>query len=595
MKVEATITSSDEPDSLQYTKELFSFPIPDAGIEVEGIFKLGATLSYDVGISSSFSGSATIDVGIQVGIPDSAQVTADIQNPDSSSATNWNGGSVTPLFDVTKESASLELTAFSQPKLGFGIELIEIGNFDVALTVKLPEISVTLSAAYDEDGVCGPGSLKTGIKLDSEVDIKVDLEIDASLGDSNDTAGPSWSHTLYEHPIPLDSLCFPLDIPGLDSSSSTTSVFSYSASVSPSIRLSTATPTSALTDVSGSGAVTAILDTQTEQSTGNGSASFSLPLGPDDDVGLGPSYTEVTVVPFAPVIPSKTGSRTGARTASVPDFGVPYTKAKANDPYQPTSSTASFNSDVSLPGLQDDDNDPDEISPMIIPYASLTSLSASTSFTSVTLYNGDQNVKVAPFHTPSSPSASSDTFLLPGLIGDDDIFAAIATGTTTVSPTSISLYSSVSLITALYSAGGKKVAVAHHKTTATPTFRRVSPPSPKPTVTKSPDTAVEKNLDDVPPKPKMNSPPPYSKHTSTSAPLPHKDASAGKNVNDFPPKSNVIPPSPPPPPPATIKKPLQVLTRTNSKPVLTATSTASASGGGGCRIVKRSGKRMLIC
>lgn len=220
MELEATITSSDEPDSLQYTKELFSFPVPDAGIEVEDIFKLGAILSYDVGVSSSFSGSATIDFGLQAGMPDSAQVTADIQNPGSSSATGWSGGSLTPLFDIKQESASVKLAAFSQPKLAFGIELVEVGTFDVALAVKLPEVSVTLTAAYDEDGVCGAGSSKTGVKLDSEVDIGVDLEIDANFGDDEKTANASWSHTLYAYAIPLESLCFPLDIPGLDSSSS---------------------------------------------------------------------------------------------------------------------------------------------------------------------------------------------------------------------------------------------------------------------------------------------------------------------------------------------------------------------------------------
>lgn len=242
LQLEATITSSDEPDSLQYTKELFSFPIPDAGIEVEGIFKLGATLSYDIGVSSTFSGSATVDFGLQAGLPDSAQVTADIQNPGSSSATGWSGGSLTPLFDIKKESASVKLAAFSQPKLALGIELIEIGNFDVALAIKLPEVSVTLTAAYDEGGVCGVGSLKTGVKLDSEVEIGVDLEIDADLGDDEDTEKPSWSHTLYSYSIPLESKCFPLDIPGLNSSSTAktpttiASIASHTVAVSDSHR-----------------------------------------------------------------------------------------------------------------------------------------------------------------------------------------------------------------------------------------------------------------------------------------------------------------------------------------------------------------------
>ncbi|KAL6718213.1 hypothetical protein ACLMJK_004301 [Lecanora helva] len=225
LEVEATITSSESPDSLQYTKELFSFPIPDAGIEVEGIFKLGATLSYDVGVSSSFSGSATVDFGLQAAIPDSAQLVADIQNPDQSSANGFGTGDLSPIFDIKKESASVTVAAFSQPKLAFGIELIEVGNIDVAITIKLPEISSTLSAEYDESGVCdqSAGASKTGVKVENKVDVEIDLQIDAHLGSGEETAKPSWSKKLWGIEKPLGGLCFPMDIPGLEGKGNSTS------------------------------------------------------------------------------------------------------------------------------------------------------------------------------------------------------------------------------------------------------------------------------------------------------------------------------------------------------------------------------------
>ena len=119
-----------------------------------------------------------------------------------------------------KESASVKLAAFSHPEHAYGIEPIEIGDFDIALTIKLPAISFTLTAAYNEHGVCEAGSWKTVIELDSEVDIEVDLQRDAELGDGEDTAKRLWSHTLHVYPIPLELLCFPLDIPEIDSSSS---------------------------------------------------------------------------------------------------------------------------------------------------------------------------------------------------------------------------------------------------------------------------------------------------------------------------------------------------------------------------------------
>ena len=148
LELEATVTSSKEPESLQESKEIFSAPIPGAGITVTGIFKLGATVSYDVGTSATFAGTATADFGLQASLPNGAKVVADINNPEDSSATGWQGSSLTPIFEVTKLSASIILAAYSQPKIAFGIELIEVGNVDVAVTMKLPEISSTLSASY---------------------------------------------------------------------------------------------------------------------------------------------------------------------------------------------------------------------------------------------------------------------------------------------------------------------------------------------------------------------------------------------------------------------------------------------------------------
>ena len=215
LEMEATITDTSAPKSLQYTKELFSFPIPDAGIEIEGIFKIGAILSYEVGTSFSFSGSATVDFGIQASLPDTAQVVADINDPDSSSATGWSSGTLTPTFDITKESASLKLAAFSQPKLAFGIELTDVGKFDVALTLKLPEISSTFSAEYDAEGVCEGSDVKTGVKLENSMSVELGLEIEANLGGDEESSKPKWSHKLWGEEKPLGELCFPIVIPGL--------------------------------------------------------------------------------------------------------------------------------------------------------------------------------------------------------------------------------------------------------------------------------------------------------------------------------------------------------------------------------------------
>ena len=148
LEMEATITASTSPASLQYQKQLFSQAIPGAGIGIDDIFSLGTTLIWNVGVTSSFSGSGTIDFGLTAGLPNSALLTADLVNFDSSSAVGFNGGDITPHFDVKDASASVTLGAYSQPELAFGVSLVKIGDADISVTVKLPDVEATLTAAY---------------------------------------------------------------------------------------------------------------------------------------------------------------------------------------------------------------------------------------------------------------------------------------------------------------------------------------------------------------------------------------------------------------------------------------------------------------
>ena len=236
LELEATVTASKSPTPLQASKEIFTAPIPGAGIAVPGIFKLGATVAYEVGTSVTIAGTATARFGLEAGLPNNAIVVANINNPSQSSATGWNGGSLTPTFKVTKLDASITLAAFSQPKISFGIELIKVATADVALTMKLPEISSTLSATYgishllykyrkitdlsaDPNGVCPSSKSVTGVKLENKATESLSLQIDLDLGDADNK--PTWSKTLLEFSQPLGDACFPIDT-GLGPADSTT-------------------------------------------------------------------------------------------------------------------------------------------------------------------------------------------------------------------------------------------------------------------------------------------------------------------------------------------------------------------------------------
>ncbi|KAL8993524.1 MAG: hypothetical protein Q9169_006282 [Polycauliona sp. 2 TL-2023] len=221
LELEATVTASKSPVKLQSSKEIFAAPIPAAGIAITGIFKLGATFSYEVGTSVTIAGTATARFGLEAGLPNNAIVVADINNPSQSSADGWSGGSVTPTFQVTKLDASLTLAAFSQPKIAFGIDLIKVAKAEVALTMKLPEISSTLSATYDPNGVCPEKSTSvTGVKLENKATESLTLSVELDLLDKNPKI--PFSKPLFEFPQPLGDACFPIPIPGLGPADSPT-------------------------------------------------------------------------------------------------------------------------------------------------------------------------------------------------------------------------------------------------------------------------------------------------------------------------------------------------------------------------------------
>ena len=149
LELEVNITATESPKALQFQQQLFKAAIPGAGISIPEIdFSIGATVSYSVGGTASFNGTASVDFGLSAGLPDSAQLVADLKNPDSSSATGFSGGKLTPLFNVNEMSAAVTLGAYSLPMISFGVLLLKIGKADVDVSVKLPEVDVTLTAEY---------------------------------------------------------------------------------------------------------------------------------------------------------------------------------------------------------------------------------------------------------------------------------------------------------------------------------------------------------------------------------------------------------------------------------------------------------------
>lgn len=91
LEVEASVKSDKVPIPLSASKELFAAPIPGVGFAVTGFFKIGPTVSLEVGFKVSVAGEATVRFGIEAGLPGKAIVVANIIDPTKSSATGWEG------------------------------------------------------------------------------------------------------------------------------------------------------------------------------------------------------------------------------------------------------------------------------------------------------------------------------------------------------------------------------------------------------------------------------------------------------------------------------------------------------------------------
>lgn len=147
LELEATITTTDNPQVLPFNYPLVQdVPIPDAGFTIKDLVTVGASLSYSVGGDCTFSGDAIVDFGVNASVPDSARIVADYHSQAASSVTGFDASDLTPSFHIGNESATISLSAYSQPEIKFGLDLHAVGNVDMVLAVKLPELNASFTA-----------------------------------------------------------------------------------------------------------------------------------------------------------------------------------------------------------------------------------------------------------------------------------------------------------------------------------------------------------------------------------------------------------------------------------------------------------------
>ena len=152
LQLEATASASRDVGSHSFNVTLFKQAIPDAGISIKEVIDLGVMLDYSVGGDCTFSGSALIDFGVNASIPDTAVIVMGYEN-QTSQATGFDSSALTPIFEIDNASASVTLNAWSRPEIIFGIDLHKVGQLDMAVTMKLPELTAKVTAVYGTYGL----------------------------------------------------------------------------------------------------------------------------------------------------------------------------------------------------------------------------------------------------------------------------------------------------------------------------------------------------------------------------------------------------------------------------------------------------------
>ena len=209
LELEATITASTSPIALSAEDEIFSYPVPYAGISVPNVFKLGAVFNYAIGFNTTFKGRGVVDFGLNTAIPNGAVANLVIAGSTLSSATGFQGSILQPQIAVKSISASVNVAAYSKPAINFGIELDNIGKASAQLSLKLPEVSSSLTASYNTSGACPGDTTKQvfGVELSNQVKIGVDVSANAELGP---LVPPGWGRELWSYVWPLPGNCWPI-------------------------------------------------------------------------------------------------------------------------------------------------------------------------------------------------------------------------------------------------------------------------------------------------------------------------------------------------------------------------------------------------
>ncbi|KAA8908672.1 hypothetical protein FN846DRAFT_906091 [Sphaerosporella brunnea] len=204
--------------SLDGTTNLIEIPVPGAGIVIPQIFSLGLIASVEAGVTIGFKGDLSFKVGLAVSLPDSAELSLDLTDLSTSTATGFDGAKAEPILELNNSSASAKATLFFRPKFAVKAEVASVGELSADISVGLPQINANVALEYNENGgVCTGSTEKTGVKFSLGGVLNVVAGITGTIAGQG---GRLLQKTLASLDLftPLEK-CVPFRVPGVSAAS----------------------------------------------------------------------------------------------------------------------------------------------------------------------------------------------------------------------------------------------------------------------------------------------------------------------------------------------------------------------------------------
>ena len=202
---------SKDADWAKFEKTLFEFPIPGAGIDIPGIFSLGAKIAFNIQGRVLMLGLATIYMGGTLSIDNGARLNMDLLDWENTEATDFNANWDSNLR-LGEASISVIALAGPQPALTLGIDVLESNGLEATLGFGTPTFNINATAGFDEAGWCNETDpVTSGFRVQSAANFDMTLGVKGELGGDE--------HSLFDRKlvnIPLATFinkCW--DVPGL--------------------------------------------------------------------------------------------------------------------------------------------------------------------------------------------------------------------------------------------------------------------------------------------------------------------------------------------------------------------------------------------